>query len=707
MSDYEWGDENLDEFSLEDILAEFREDKPKFEPKIDDILEEFREEKAKPAVQPEEADEQDKPIIDQGLFDEIKAENAKPKTMKKQAKQKKGFSSTFDIFRKKDKTPEKMPTKTNAPHAVLAERPPKVKKDKEKLSNTIDLNKLFEKGEEYDRAVETKHENYEKPSDYVRHNALRVRSGVFLVILSFIVMLPAIYLNFGASMGLPIPEAISWDAHPFRYLIALSGLLLASVLINVKIFWRGLKGIFTLSANMYSMITVSAVASLAHAGFMMLNRDCRQSLPYCGICVVLLFFSSLGHYFRESARLRACKAACASKTPSGIFISERDGQINLIKHPVTETEPFTKYVCMPDGAERFWTYLAPILLILSLVLAFIASVGRGQAQNFFWAYAAITSVASPFFILLSYGLPFSKITKKLSVMGAALGGWYAAFSLSGKRNLIMRDSDLFPKGTISSHGMKVFNDFSYDTIVSYATSMLSAAKSGLYPLFSEILKSQYGKCEPVHQLMHHEAGGMQGEINGDNVLLGTESFVLRMSVQLLERSSAKNTLYLVINGRLAAAFNLKYRLSEDVKAGLDNCVQGRVNPVLASVDCNLTPVMIEDEMGLKSGTIDYPNIEERLDLSGEEQYLEYDPSAFITRAGLTPFAAAVNSARRLRKVTIRNTVLATVCAGLGVAFMFYITFVQSFESGAPYNVFIYMLLWTLSVYILSSRGNVN
>lgn len=683
----EWNDEVMEEFSLEDILAEFGSTEPA------DYI-------------PEVEEEEEAPVIDQDLFDQIKEENQRPKAMKKQAKQKKGFSSTFDIFRKKKEEPKEKPKATNAPHAVPADRAPKKKETREKLSHTIDLNDLFESGEAYDEAHETKHENYESPADYVRHNALSVRSGAFLVVLNFILMLPAIYLNLGESMGLPMIEAISWQAHPFRYLIILSALLVTSVLLNVKLFWRGIRGIFTMQMNMYSVVSMSAIASLAHAAYMMLDKTSRESLPYCGICVILLFFTGLGNYFRESARLRACKAASASKTPMGIFISERDGDINLIKHPVPEVEPFTKYVCMPDGSERFWTYLAPILIVASLVCAGISAL-LGSAGDFFWAYAAITSVAAPFFILISYGLPFSKITKKLSVMGAALGGWYAAFSLSGRRNLIMRDSDLFPKGTISSHGMKVFNDFALEKIVAYATSMLYAAKSGLYPLFSEILKSHYGKCEKVTQLMHHESGGMQGEIGGDTVLLGTESFIIRMGVKLLERSGAKNTMYLAINGSLAAAFNLKYRLSEDVKEGLYSCVRGKVNPVLASVDCNLTPVMIESDMGFKSGTIDYPNIEERLDLSAEEQYLEYDPSAFITRAGLTPFAAAVNSARRLRKVTIRNTVLATICAAVGLLLMFYITFVGAYDAGNPYNVFIYMLLWTLSVYLLSSRCNIN
>ena len=79
----------------------------------------------------------------------------------------------------------------------------------------------------------------------------------------------------------------------------------------------------------------------------------------------------------------------------------------------------------------------------------------------------------------------------------------------------------------------------------------------------------------------------------------------------------------------------------------------------------------------------------------------------IARAGLTPFASAVLGARRLRRVTIRNVVLSTVCAVIGMLLMFYITFAGSYESGAAYNVLLYQLLWTLPVWLLSMRSGAN
>lgn len=697
MPHNEWDDVQIEDFTLEDVLLEFGNTK-----RPDDVSNEL-----KSLEELREAKREEESIIDQDIFDEIKNENTKKQSPTKKAQKVRGRFSTLDFLKREKKVvpPQIKEEKQHSPHAVSATRAPVKKEKRARLDETLNLNDLFENKEDYNE------ENLKVkdilPSEYVKRNAGLIRLTAIRSFFAFILSVLACYLSFSSQFDLPMLEIVSYSANPFWHIAALICMHLIAIAMHGRIFFRGLKALFTLRPDMLALVATSSIATLIHAVFMLLNESARLTIPYCSVCIVMLFFAGVGTYLRASARVRACKAASASKEPFGVYISERDGDINLIKHPISEIEPFTKYVQMPDGAERFWTYLSPIIIVASLLLSIISSIGRSDPARFFWAFAAITTVSTPFFILICYGLPFSKITKKLANLGAALAGWYAAFSFSGSRNLVMRDSDIFPKGTVSSHGLKVFNNFSLEKVVCYATSMVYEAKSGLAPVFEEILKSQYGRNEKVSHLMHHESGGMEAEIRGDYVLFGTASFITSMGIGLTEVTSSKNTMYLAINKTLAAAFNLKYRLSEEVKDSIESVVKARLNPVMASIDCNQTPIMIESEINVKSGAIEYPRIEDRLDLASEEQYLEYDPAAFITRAGIMPFASAVIAARRLRKITIRNVVLSTICAIVGMLLMFYITFVGSYESGNAYNVLVYMLLWTLPVYILSSRIGIN
>ncbi len=686
----------FEDFTLEDILLEFGSGKQKNEKQVD--LKELRR-------QAEEKKEQEN-VIDQEIFNEIKKENEAKQSAAKKVHKVRGKFSTHD-FLKRDKKPvatvaEKQGRNT---HVVPAIRATVKREQRARLDETINLNDFFENKDDY-------HEEKLKaksvlPAEYAKRNILSVRAAAVRSFLAFILCIPALYVSFAEQFNIPVFEAISWSENPFFCTAALLIMHILAIVMHGRIFFRGLKALFKLKPDINAMICVSSIATIAHAVFMLLNESARLTVPYCAVCIVMLFFAGVGTYLRASARVRACKAASASKEPLGVFISERDGNINLLKHPISEIEPFTKYVQMPDGAERVWTYLAPILIVCAILMSIISSIGRRDPARFFWAFAAITTVSTPFFIMLCYGLPFAKITKKLSNLGAAIAGWYAAFSFSGKRNLIMRDNDIFPKGTVSSHGLKVFNDFDLEKVVSYATSIVCEAKSGIASVFEELLKSRYGKRERVSQLMHHEYGGMEAEICGEHVLFGTYAFMTRNRITITEVTSAKNTMYLAIDGELAAAFNLKYRMTDEVKYSIESVVKARITPVMASIDCNQTSVMVESELDVKSGSIDYPRIEERLDFASEEQHLEYDPAAFITREGMLPFASAVIGARRLRKITIRNVILSTICAVLGMLLMFYITFVGSYESGNAYNVLLYMLLWTLPIYLLSSRIGIN
>lgn len=692
-------DLQLEDFTLEDVLAEFGEkrkplqaiDAEEFDLGAFETLYEERNAEAPKAAA--------KPAEEKKSAPAQKSEQAPPKASVRQEEAARPAPKPA-IAKQDEETPRTV-------HAVSAKQQENAPHHTARLDETLRLNEFFESEEDYDEPIEEEEYEPEQPGAYVKRNALHVRNMAIRSVFAFLLCLPACYLTFAQNLGIPVPGFISWAEHPFRFLLLLAGLQLIAVALHLRMIARGLKNLFCFRADLFSVLSASTVATLLHAGYMMLVRDARHTPPYCAVNIVLLFFAGLGLYLRDSARLRACKTASSSKEPLGVFISECDTRINLIKHPVSETEPFTKYVQMPDGAERFWSYLAPILLIGALVFAGISSFGRHDAGRFFWAFSAILSVSAPFFLLLCYPLPFSKITRRLSQLGAALAGWYAAFSLSGERNLIIRDVDLFPKGSITLHGLKVFNNHSLEKSVSHTTSILNESKSGLAPVFAELLKSQYGKCERVYHLLHHESGGMEADVCGDHVLLGTAAFLLRMGVRIPEQANAKSAMYLAVNGSLAALFNLQYKLPNDVRLSLENVVRSRVKPVMATIDCNQNPIMIEHALRVRAGAIEYPHIEERLALAADDQFLEYDPSAMIARAGLTPFASAVLGARRLRRVTIRNVVLSTVCAVIGMLLMFYITFAGSYESGAAYNVLLYQLLWTLPVWLLSMRSGAN
>ncbi|MEG2376982.1 MAG: hypothetical protein RSC43_01340 [Clostridia bacterium] len=606
---------------------------------------------------------------------------------------------------KKAKEPARVAEKPRVAHKAVPKPKTAPARQDARCDDTLNLNELFDDNEPCECLPEC--EAHETPGEYVKRMASHVRTLGIRSFFAFLLCIPACYLSFAELCHFPIPSMISFAQHPFRFLLALSAIMLLSIIIHLDVMGGGLKKLLTLRPGMMSVIAFSALASLTHALCATFNRGLRTALPFSAVTCVTLFFTGYGIYKLAGARVRSCKTAAAAKEPQALYLSERDDEVNIIKSGTSETEFFTKYVQITDGAERFWVYLAPIIIIAEIAMACISSFGVHCPSRFMWALAGISAVSAPFFTMMCYAIPFSKISKKLSSVGAAIAGWYAAFSLSGERNLVIRDSDMFPKGTVALRGIKVFGNHSLEKAICYASSIVDASGSGLAPVMNELLKSQFGKKQRVMRLQHHESGGMEADVCGDHVLLGGASFMLRMGIRIDAAANVKNAMYIAINASLAGVFNLNYKIGPDVRSAISGLMKRRVTPVMAALDCNQNPVMVEKALKLRSGSIEYPRIEDRLELASDEQNFEYDPCAVVTRDGITPLSSAVLGARRLRRSTIRNVTLATICLVIGMLLMFYITFVGSVSSGTPYNVFLYLILWTIPICLLSARASVN
>ena len=398
-----------------------------------------------------------------------------------------------------------------------------------------------------------------------------------------------------------------------------------------------------------------------------------------------------------------CKTVKSAKRPNLVRVENIYGENNIIKSNTEDTRSFVSHINDKDASYTFWTFLSPLVIVSSVVFACVASFGTKTPQHFFWALAGISSVSTPFFTMLSFAFPFSVTEKSLHSIGAAISGWFSATNLAKKASVIVTDNDIFPKGTVTLHGLKVLGSFSLEQTVCYAASVIGETKSGLSDVFADLLKSRYGVRTGVKNLRYHESGGIEAEISNDTVLVGSAGFMLRSGVRLASGTNTKNAVFIAINGEPAGVFNINYKANIDVERALHLLVKKRVPVVLAVRDFNMLPMMVEQTFSLRDGTLEYPEVEQRVDLSSEEQFVSNDAVAVITRSGLYPFSAAVLAAKKLRHATIRNILFTVACSVIGMMFMFYLMFIQKPILVTPHTVFLYMLLWCVPSYLLSLR----
>lgn len=528
--------------------------------------------------------------------------------------------------------------------------------------------------------------------------SLGLRSAIL-----FLIGLLSMYLAFAEQLCWFMPSMIAYTSHPFRYLFLTAFFQILAMLISVDVVSGGLVRLFRLRPNLESAAAFSSMATLTHVITIMAAPQWHGWLPYSCISVMSLFFIIYAKWLGARSVCRICKVVRASKRPNLVRVESMYSETHVVKTADEDTRSFIAHINDKDASKRFWSFLSPTVIIGSIVFASVSSFGNGAPEHFFWALAGISSVSVPMFAMMSYLFPFSVTVKGLSSVGTAITGWFSASQFSKKTGVVVKDSDLFPKGTVSLHGLKILGQYSLEQTICYAASVIDETKCGLRDVFDDLLKSRYGKTLRVSNLRYHENGGVEAEVNGDSVLIGTSGFMLRSGIRLSSGTNVKNAVYVAINRQPAGVFNINYKANSEVSRALHMLVRKKIPVVLAVRDFNLLPTMLERIFDLRDGSLEYPETAERIDLSEEERLNSEDASAVITRSGLYPFASAVLASKKLRRATVRNVILTAACSLIGMLLMFYLTFIQRPALVTPYTVFVYMLLWCLPMYLLSVR----
>ena len=521
---------------------------------------------------------------------------------------------------------------------------------------------------------------------------LRALATALLAVLAlFQLLVPA--LGFIWLPPLDNPRVQHWAA---AGMAGLGALLAGDILLTgLRRALRGRVGMDTLAA-------LSCLFTLADGAALALSHTQSDRLPYSAAVLAGLFFLLHGAYHKKCGLRLSCRTAAASASPYRVTLDEGkwNGRDTYCKWSGT-AEGFGSQIQADDGAQRVFRRVCPLLMVGDLLLALVATVGTGRPENLLWGLSALFTATAAFGGSLVYGRPFHKAARRLAQSGAALAGWPGlAQARSGERVLIT-DADLFPPGYVALNGFKVLGGFPMERVVAYTATLLRDSGSGLTRLFHDQLRALGGLMRNADRLCCYEGGGLSANIRGDQVLVGSAAFMSLMEIPLPQGLNVKNAVFCAINGELAGIFALNYTLPDTVLPALDELMREKVGPVLATRDFNLIPAMLQHRFKLAADKMDFPPVERRRELSDPEQPHGDILTALLCREGLYPFAEAVTAARRLRWAVRAGAVLCCLGSALGFVLSAYLVSAAAFGSLSPLNLLIFLALWLLPVWFLT------
>jgi len=544
-------------------------------------------------------------------------------------------------------------------------------------------------------------EDYEQEEpdlkDAVHRFAVACNSISLRRIPAALVTMVMVILTFSHEAGLIIPFGIGHSQ------TAVSGVLIIGLLLVMMlcadILVRGALSLIRGAPNAETLIFFSCVFSFISAAFIFMG-GVGIILPYCAVSALTLTFAAFGEKFNLRAITETLKTASSSSEPYGVQAEyNEDIDKSVLKKAYNRTDGFYRNLMHPDISELIYRYAAPILIGASLVLSLIAIIFRGGGEYFLQALSGALAAAAPFSLLLTFSVPFGIVSKSIRRSGAALAGWGGADDICFIDGASVTDEDLFPPGTMSLSGLKLFDGTSPEKAIRYTSSLINASGSGLRNIFTELLKTQAMNSIRVEDFACYE-GGISALLRGERVATGSGAFMNLLGVRVPDDTNIKSAVYTAVNNKLIAMFTVDYTPINSVQSALISMLKWRMKLFFAVRDFNVTPLMLEQKFRVSLDGIEYVQTKDSYTISDSESGKQGRMAAILTREGLGPFAEAITGGRLLKASAFVATVVSVGSAALGVMIMFYMFWSGAVLSARPGNLVLFMLSMLAAVLIV-------
>lgn len=518
--------------------------------------------------------------------------------------------------------------------------------------------------------------------------------------LSLAMTLVMVYLSLAFYSALPLTGALKDSVKAVSLVLLVFELTV--MVIGLDAITSGIMAIVRKKPGYDSLVAVSCIFSVLDAAVLAAMGTSDFGLPFCAVSAASLTFALWGSYFtckgyRSTFRLLAMSKRLYAVTgergiaETGVALLKSN---RSIKGFITRSEE-------ADLSEYAYSVLSPLIFVLALILGLLASVAHGQPKAVTHCVSVMLSASCAFSGAICFSLPFSITARRLFQSGAAVSGWSGARDIGKSRHVIITDDDVFPQGTVEVANIRILEGAFTDKVISYTGSVIAASGCGLARPFADLIKRNGYSINRVEHFQPHDGGGMTAMVNGENVYVGNTGFMNLMGIRVPQKLSTKSSVFTAINGSLVGIFTINYKPVSSVQEALALLLRSNREPIFAIRDFNITPMMIKKKFRMPTDIFEFPPYSERYRISGAEPDENSKIAAVISREGMGPLVDAADRGRRLYGAVRAGTAISAAGSILGLVLMFLLCWAGAFDSATASNVLIFMLLWLIPSVVIS------
>lgn len=460
---------------------------------------------------------------------------------------------------------------------------------------------------------------------------------------------------------------------------------------SVDLLLRAVQQLITLRFGLELLLGVSFVVCVIDSVAAML----APRVPFCAVVCVGFLFAAWSEYLTCVGNIRALKVVCDGDEHYAVKLARGAlGSLDCAYKTPEETPDYVELLEQPGRAAAAMRLYVPLALAMAFVFSVVSSVRAGAPLV--QMLSACLCAALPVCGFLCYSRPFAQIARRLSRAGAALCGWSAAKILGGELGEVVTDSDLYPAGSVSINGVKVYHDFRLETMLCYAATAISHSGSSLGPLFEKLAEEQGVHLAEIGSFKSYEGGGVGAEIRGDIVLVGSLGFLHLMGVRPPQGTNIRQAVYVAVNGITAGVIAINYNPSTPVISALHSSVGRRgVSIVGATRDFLISPAMLHAKFRIPTSRAEFPPVAERYRLSELGSADSIETAAVLSRGTILPYSEAIAGARSLKSVVTAG-IAANLFGGLfGLLVVFFLGLGGAIATATAVKLLLFVLIWTV------------
>lgn len=559
-------------------------------------------------------------------------------------------------------------------------------------------------------------DDYSSPEDEnrVRTDLASKKVGLTAKLLSTSVITVALaVIDFGFKQAIIASS-------PMTYSLLNILLLVLAMLINYNTL-KGFANLILSSPDMDSPCALGVTAAFIATLVTAVTGSDATAPSLAPIAAIALLFNLIGKYSMLTRIRRGFEVIVGSEHKKAVtFVEDKLKAAVMANGAVIgealicngkETQNVTDYLKNSYSEDPYEKKLKPIL-IFTVIAAFVFALLGFAFGGFITsvaAFALVTLLVCPPTVLLCSALPLGTASKHLFDYGAMIAGFAGAEAIANANAVAFDANELFPVGTVKLYNMQVLNKGAIDKYLTYATAVLTAAKSPLCPIFEEMIAESGEKLPTADSVKYENTMGISGWIGDHRVFIGNRTLMEGHNIRVPSLELDKKVLragyfpvYLAFDQQLCALFIVGYEADETITYELRRLCSTGVTMLVSSNDANITEEMLCDYFGLYPDSIKIMSASGVGSYKSETEYRESVSAPASFKDGICGFLAIVTSAIRIKSITDILMIVQLVGVILSLALCGYLLITGVLSTLPAVYIALFQLILTAIIKLISS-----